>query len=392
MPRTFLAFSISALVSASATALDWSASLHASLENMSPQQGYFFPETNNDLKQVSAELGLSYAGLSGVATARKQWLATKQEDDLILNELYIDKSVWAWDFTIGKKRLDWGVGYSYRPLDIIQSYISQPTGITVEEGAWIASAEYFTDTGVLSFLAANSKTQQESNAPTRKGAGVRYYALVGDWDVQALAYYDDVREGLIGGSMVTVIGDALSFHTSATLQRKYNELQHHFSKEHQPFPGNPVYHQVGKNAAQFLSGLTYNFSNNVSLLVEYWFDERSPTNSQWETLIATGNALHSGQDLYGNLTASQNFFTSQNLVRHNLLLHTRYEWERWDPVMDVVLSPEDGGIITTGRIRHTWAGGLWIEAGGRWFGGSNDSVFSQLPDEQVLFSLISYPF
>ncbi|MDN3686005.1 hypothetical protein QW180_30425 [Vibrio sinaloensis] len=50
----------------------------------------------------------------------------------------------------------------------------------------------------------SSHTQQDGSeleeAAEQRGMGLRRYAFVGDSEYQLLAYYDDVRHGLVGGS------------------------------------------------------------------------------------------------------------------------------------------------------------------------------------------------
>ena len=46
------------------------------------------------------------------------------------------------------------------------------------------------------------------------------YNLVGDHEYQWVAYYDDVRHGLLGASLVSVLNLAWEFHGSVVYQRQ----------------------------------------------------------------------------------------------------------------------------------------------------------------------------
>lgn len=75
------------------------------------------------------------------------------------------------DLTAGKLRLDWGVGYGYRPLDILKPYRRNPVGIQVEEGALIALGSYFDLQGEWSLVASDSSFTQQSGSTLEKSGG-----------------------------------------------------------------------------------------------------------------------------------------------------------------------------------------------------------------------------
>ncbi|MFA0724526.1 hypothetical protein AB4574_25605, partial [Vibrio sp. 10N.222.49.E5] len=54
----------------------------------------------------------------------------------------------------------------------------------------------------------------------QQGLGIRRYNLVGDHEYQWVAYYDDVRHGLLGASLVSVLNLAWEFHGSVVYQRQ----------------------------------------------------------------------------------------------------------------------------------------------------------------------------
>ncbi|MGF1758637.1 hypothetical protein L4D76_11950 [Photobacterium sagamiensis] len=386
-------FMISILVcSVKTVAADWQFGYRGSSEQWSASNSLFFSESDDYLHQLAVDFSVEHKGIRGAATARKQWQRNRHNDEIILTELFVDRSIYDWDFTVGKKRLDWGVGYSYRPLDIIKSYIQQPTGVYIEEGAWVVAAEYYTATGALTLILADSTTQQETIEPQQKGGGIRYYALVNDWDLQGLMYFDDIRELSVGGSAVTVLGDSASVHVSALWQSQYTQLSHRLNAQQYLYVGDPIYSETENGALQLLTGVTYNLENSVSLLAEYWYDERSPDHSQWQSLIDAARQQKVSGDIYGLLSSERQFFSTHNTVQHKLLLHIRYDGDGWEPVLDLLTSPQDKGLIATARIRYQWMEEHWLELGARWFAGADNSVFQQLPHEQILFLQIDGTF
>jgi hypothetical protein len=161
---------------------------------------------------------------------RQQWQEQRGEagqpvkqnaDQLILAELYLDTSLAGVELTFGKKRLNWGVGYAQQPLNIITTEARMATGVVVEEGAWLLSAERYTDNGVWTLLAASSKTQQPGVADQPNSVGLRYYQLAAGWDLQALAFTDDINHLRVGGSAVGVLGAQTTVHVTGLWQQRY---------------------------------------------------------------------------------------------------------------------------------------------------------------------------
>ncbi|AHG22596.1 hypothetical protein Z042_02050 [Chania multitudinisentens RB-25] len=380
------------LSSANVLAADWLLGYRSSFARSSADNNLFFEDHDQNAYWSVLDLSVEHLGWRAAATTGRRWESQGTKNEFILTEAYVDDSFWGWDFTLGKKRLDWGVGYSYRPLDIIKSYDRQPIGVQIEEGAWIASVEHYTDTGSWTVLLSDSQSQQDDGSPRYQGGGIKYYVLLNGWDLQGVTYWDDKRKLSVGGSSVTVLGEASSIHFSALWQGEYTQLNHGVNGENYLANGAPVWTDTGKNALQWLSGINYNFQNKISLLTEYWYDGRSPSHSQWRKLIAAGEKQQATGDLYGLLSAERSFFTTQNLVRHNLLLHVRYEGEQWQPSADLTIAPEDIGAIATVRARYQWADGHWGELGGRWYGSKRGSVFNHLPDDKVIFFMLEGTF
>ena len=97
-------------------------------------------------------LGLFAVKANDILSNNPQQQDASFESEFIVRELFwqggVELSnslvgVHYFDVTLGKVRLDWGVGYGYRPLDIIKPYRQNPVGIVAEEGAGVASASLF---------------------------------------------------------------------------------------------------------------------------------------------------------------------------------------------------------------------------------------------------------
>ncbi|MCO7224337.1 hypothetical protein [Pleionea sp. CnH1-48] len=379
-------------------AYDWQLGYRVSSERYEEGNNLFFHNTENYLGQTVADFNIEHQGFRSSISAREQWrsendnFTPEDEDKLIVGEFFLDTSAFDWDFTFGKKRLNWAVGFGHQPLNLITVESNLATGVVIDEGAWMISAERYSDSGAITLIAANSKTQQESNAVQPKGAGLRYYELVGDWDLQTILYHDDVHGMNLGGSAVTVVGDAMSYHLSTLWSEKYNKLSHSLSGTHSFPTSDPIQRDLKSDGFQFLTGVNYSFANNVNMIVEYWFDGRSASHRQWQDLFDAGDAQLNSTEGMALLSAEREFFTSVNLMRHNMLLHLSYDSEPYDIEFDLQISPRDKGAIGTARIIYEWSQNHRSQFGFRTYTGSERSVYRQLPNEFETFFRIEGAF
>ncbi|WP_041393896.1 hypothetical protein [Photobacterium profundum] len=324
-----------------------------------------------------------------------------------LGEQYID-------VTLGKIRLDWGVGYGYRPLDIIKPYRRNPVEIVAEEGAGVVTLSVFDATGEWTLLYTDSSwTSQSLNDLERQsqqqGVGVRHYGMQGEQEYQWLAYYDDVRHGLIGGSVVSVLDLAWEFHGSATYQ--HQSLGYELPSSNQQ----PVVLSEQGNAFQTLLGLTWANEVGNSIILEYWYDSRAWSSSQWQQAIDTATSLNKIATPSTNSTqagTSQNTalstsyaqgFQLSNIVQHNVMLHWSLNstaWAQWDwsreinwiqhvtPTFDLLYSPQDNGIIATQWLNYEWidtgSASLDLELAARFLTGKSNSAYANLPDKHMI--------
>lgn len=326
------------------------------------------------------------------------WQGGLEISNALLGEQYLD-------LTLGKMRLDWGVGYGYRPLDIIKPYRQNPVGIVAEEGAGVASISMFDATGEWTLLYSDSSwTSQEGNElesrSEQQGIGLRRYNMMGEHEYQWLAYYDDVRHGLLGASLVSVLNMAWEFHGSVSYQRQSLGYQLPSSTYY------PVELQEQGDAYQALLGLTWANEVGHNVVLEYWFDSRAWSSSQWEQALDRATFL-------SEMTATVNLASSYaqgyqhaNLVQHNLMFHWSLESTAWaqifngsalgssswldnlTPTFDLMYSPADGGIIATQWLNYqlidTGTSSIDLELAARFLTGKSDSAYANLPDSHMI--------
>ena len=303
------------------------------------------------------------------------------------------------DLMLGKVRLDWGVGYGYRPLDVFKSYQRNPVGIQVDEGVGTALASYYDASGEWSLVATDSSWSQQSgneleHRSEQQGIGVRRYHFEDDTEWQGIAYFDNVRQGLVGGSFVRVLNPVWAVHASAVYQNRYPGYQ-------QPEHWSPVIGETFSNGVQSLVGVNWANDSGHNIVAEYWYDSRSWSKQQWQTAFDRAVSLSAHPATQPLAWSYGQGLNHTNLVQHNVMLHWSLDsvaWQHWDwsrdvrwldnltPTLDVLYSPSDSGVIATQwldyRVYDSGTASLDIGVAARFFSGRNDSVFANLSDQR----------
>lgn len=308
------------------------------------------------------------------------------------------------DYLVGKVRLDWGVGYGYRPLDIFKPYRRNPVGIQVEEGAGVVSFSYFDMQGEWSLLYTdsswnNQKGSELQELSEQQGAGLRRYWLSDNSEYQVIAYVDDVRRGLIGASWVSVLDASWEVHTSGLYQQKYIGYTLPESSTQ------AVYPKEQEDGTQGLVGVTWANESGLQMIGEYWYDNRGWSDSNWKEANSRVDGFTSSSAYDGLRYSYANGFNHVNLVQHNVMLHwsldgnalvsmhPNYGWmEDITPTFDVIYSPQDNGVIATQWINYqlydSGSSTMEMEVAARFYTGDTDSVYANLPDRhKVLINL-----
>ncbi|MFA0084818.1 hypothetical protein [Vibrio sp. 10N.261.51.F12] len=389
-------------------ALSFSVDYQVNAQSIGAQTSRFFSQ--QEASQVSKvngviDVGVQFDAFSGSVALLNSDLYNsvdthsryyqERSTDLVVREAVIESSFMIgdreWDMLAGKARIDWGVGYGYRVLDLFNPYRRNPVGIQIEEGAGTLAVSHYGDQSELTFITTDSSWTQLTStefekANEQQGLGMRYYTLLGDSELQAITYYDNVREGMIAGSFVTVFGDAWEVHSSASLQRRY--LTYTFADQ------KPATLSEGKNAVQYLVGITWAHESGNSVIAEYWYDERAWSQSQWQ------HAYDAAANVYPIVANSYGLgYTQQNLVQHSVMLHWALDpsaWANWQwsrelgladrltPKIDVMISPEDGGVIATQWLDFMMLdngnSNLHLELAARYVAGADSSVYANLPE------------
>lgn len=403
---------LASTVNAQSFELDWDSTVSFSLAQHRHSDLLGEPQRQNT-ETVDAVIDVQFEGygVTALVAAKGSQVYSSDPAQSYKGELIVQELFWQGgtqmrslpiDVTLGKVRLDWGVGYGYRPLDLFKPYRRNPVGIQVEEGTGTAMASYFDLAGEWSvFYTDSSWTKQQGSeleqASEQQGVGLRRYALSGDNEWQALAYYDDVRHGVLAGSVVTVFDDAWSMHGSAVYQNRYLGYQ-------QGGVTSPVTLAEQNDGYQALLGLNWANATGHNVIVEYWFDSRSWNESDWQQAYQRVDTLKATNALAPLASSYAQGLSQVNLVQHNLMFHWAMNataWSQWSltqqllwldnltPTFDLLYSPQDQGVIATQWLEYqvydSGAASLSAELAARFMTGSRDSLYANLSDKRMIF-------
>ncbi|WP_432463773.1 hypothetical protein [Agarivorans sp. QJM3NY_33] len=354
--------------------------------------------------QLEAESGFSQASTSPLFASQNQtfndmalrwfpqtnqWqaqlvaLKQNQQTQLRVAELFWSGEVKGKNLLIGKQRLNLGVGYGFRPLDIFSPYQRNPIAIQVEQGLAVVSLSQFSDADELSLFYTDAYLSHDSAAFAQRGIGIRNYRLTGHQEWQGLAYVDNQRGLNLGGSWITTLGDAWELHAESRYQQYYSQMMSRLD-----FPPldrqAAIIEQQFANAWQTLFGMTWTNLVGDNLIIEYWFDNRALSLRQWRAVTQLSRDLQVLGSQFDPLRLSQAaVFQGNNLVQHNLLLHWHRDLTDWQPALDLLFSPSDGGLISTAKINYEFSQGWTLGAQLRYLGGKNDAVYQLLPERYI---------
>jgi hypothetical protein len=135
------------------------------------------------------------------------------------------------------------------------------------------------------------------------------------------------------------------------------------------------------------------------LLAEAWWDGSAPSDAQWHEWMQRNRQLSAMSTLgapaaavAGNLAwQAQALGLSQNLRRSNVYLRLSWEYEGWQPALDLLYHPADGGRMVTAALLYK-GDRVQVQAGLRQYGGPAPSVLAQLPSSRQAYWALTWAF
>lgn len=343
---------------------------------------------------ITADLELQARGdgWHATATLQDQWQSGRGSvQHAWINELVASHAAGDWQLSAGKKIVSWDVGYAFRPNDVVQQETRRSLVNSTLEGRALLMAEQFAPDRAWSLVWVNPGHSQSDRAAQENALALRYYQRQGAADWYAFA-----RSGLQSGASAGlatawVATDALELHAS------WRGIHHAQTLNSDVRPdslttASPWQLTAGGTAHQLLIGGTWTDDSQLSLLAEVWWDGTAMPQSSWErwaqrnrSLSALSGAALPAAALAGNLAWQADALASAaSLQRRNIYLRLSWEHEGWQPTLDVLYHPADGGRLWTLGLLHQ--GDRWrLQAGVRLAAGPAAAVLRQLPSSRQAF-------
>ncbi|GAB4087365.1 hypothetical protein [Hydrogenophaga soli] len=243
-----------------------------------------------------------------------------------VNEAVVSAAAGGLQWSAGKKVVSWDVGYAFRPNDVVQQEVRRTLAPATLVGRPLVMAEHFDASTAWSAVWVNPTKPRTATGADEPALALRVYHRAGEVDWHGFARVGVRTGGSVGAAASWVADDALELHASL------RHVQHH---DVNGVVGSPS--TLGGRGAQALVGGTWTGPEQVSLLVEAWHD--------------------------GLLTQSP--FSAP---RRNLYARLSGTSGAWQPALDVLYHPADGGRVWTASLvwqgdRVKWEGGARLNAG-----------------------------
>ncbi len=314
-----------------------------------------------------------------------------------LNELYADFSAVSLDFSVGKKVVGSGIGYGFRPLDLIQGEDRRTLNNTRLEGVPLLQAEHIDADSSLSLTWYNHLDADEGSFRRHDNQVLlRYYHLWGDLESELLLHWHEQLGEAYGAGFTWVGGSALELHGALLWQPQLLRRQHALLDSGSLLASSDPWSEVKADEdGRALLGMTWSTESGYTLILEAWHDGSAMSRKDWQKLFDVASSqralLGDAPDaaVYGNLAWDSAAFQSTSLLRDNVMLRVSYDGERFDPWFDILTTPEDGGYVLTLGTSYEIRQGLKLSGGLRGYGGPDDSAYGQLPFEATGFIQLS---
>ena len=307
-------------------------------------------------------------------------------------EGYAAGTLGSWQWSLGRKVVGWDVGYGFRPNDVVQQEVRRLLVAVPLQGRPVLMAERYTPDAAWSLVAVNPTTERSATGAREPALAARWYQRLGAADAYAFARWGQRTRGSLGAAFAWVVSDALELHGSLRHMAHFDTWEDTSAAPAALALASPWRTTTAGAAQQALLGGTWTNAQQVSVLLEAWYDGTAPSAGQWRQWAQRGEALQrmaaAGAPpaaVAGNLAwQAQAFNAFASLRRQNLLLRGSWTAGAWEPALDMLYHPEDGGALLTASL--AWKGDRWRWEGGlRASAGPAAAVVRQLPVQRQAY-------
>ncbi len=352
------------------------------------------PAHNRDSRQ-DLELRLREGGFNAQGTLR--WQAAqgaKPEQHGISNQFYYDGELGGGvGYSVGKKVMSWGVGYGFRPLDIVQRENRRGVNLPALVGLPLLAVENFSAEEAWTLAWVRPGEGGGTDDSHDSSLAFHWYRLAGADDLHAVARLSHRRGIEAGAGFTRVIGEEWSFHGAALYQRDYRKTLSTLAESGGLFAAaDPRAEFVRHNGVKAVAGAQWTGESGWSLLAEGWYDADAYSRAEWQRLddlTARQRALAGlvpDSAIAGNVAWSSQAYLATNLLRENLMLRLAYDdRDGFKPYAELLTTPKDGGRVFT--LGAAYEGNRQrVSFGLRQLGGAADSAYARAPIRRLLWA------
>lgn len=350
----------------------------------------------NRASRQDLELRLREGGFNAQETLR--WQATegsKPEQHGIANQFYYDGELaGGLGWTAGKKVMSWGVGFGFKPLDVVQRENRRALNPPALVGTSVLAVERFTADEAWTLAWTHPGEGRGADDFHDASLALRWYRLAtnGD-DVHAVARLSHRRGVEAGVGATRVIGDEWSLHGAALYERRTRRLTNALIPNGGLIASaDPMAESVGGGGMKIVAGAQWTGEAGWSALIEAWYDADAYSREQWrrlDALTASQRALAGivpAAALAGNAGWSSQAYLAPDLLRDNLLLRIGYDdRDGFKPYAELLTTPSDGGCVAT--LGASFEGDRQRMAVGlRQAGGAGGSAYARAPVRRAVWA------
>lgn len=301
-------------------------------------------------------------------------------------------------YSLGRKLVSWDVGYAFRPNDMVAQEERRTLVGSYNRGRPLLQLEHFSAETAWSLVWVNP-ARPDGQGGEEEALAVRLYQRAGAWDWHGFARFGREQHASLGAAFSVVASDALELHASA----RVNQRSRVWRPDRQaalPSPTLPWRRESQSGSSQLLLGGTWTTQEQLSLLLEYWWDSQALSRADWSAWRERGTQLAQRAltappalipALAGNLAWQAQGFANSSLQQHNVFARLSWTQGAWTWAGDLLCSPQDGGRIVTASL--AWQGNRWsLQAGLRQWSGPGDSVIAQLPTRRLAYAAAALAF
>ena len=308
-------------------------------------------------------------------------------------------------WSAGKKVVSWDVGYAFRPNDVVQQEARRTLAPATLEGRPLLMLEHFTATTAYSLVWVNPTKPRTATGASEPALAARVYLQAGEVDWHGFARHGSHTSTSLGAAASWVASDALEIHASVRHFQRSDGLAWSSAAGASSgalLPVNPWGQHTSGSGHQVLVGGTWTAENQLSLLAEAWYDGTALPKAAWQQWASRNQALGAlaGQGapanaVAGNLAWQGSAFSasgaSASLHRQNFYARLSWTHDAWQPALDVLYHPADGGRMVTASL--VWQGDrVKVEGGLRVNAGPAAAVVRQLPVQKQGYLMGTWAF